>query len=122
MSTMTICRWERPILGRVPALDSTTIGSRGCPAALLSGIIPGLMSKAGRGWERIRPLWRADPIALRYAAIESTTWKEADGKFYYDTGIQGETLGEPVDPFVEISVTEDGCLLYGLGMILLERA
>ena len=31
-----------------------------------------------------------------YAAIESTTWKEADGKFYYDTGIQGETLGEPV--------------------------
>ena len=57
-----------------------------------------------------------------YAAIESTTWKEVDGKFYYDTGIQGETLGEPVDPFAEISVTEDGCLLYGLGMILLERA
>ena len=45
-----------------------------------------------------------------------------DGKFYYDTGIQGETLGEPVDPFAEISVTEDGCLLYELGMILLERA
>ena len=43
-----------------------------------------------------------------YAAIESTTWKEADGKFYYDTGIQGETLGEPVDPFAEVSVTEDG--------------
>lgn len=57
-----------------------------------------------------------------YAAVESTTWKEADGKFYYDTGIQGETLGEPVDPFVEISVTEDGCLLYSYGMILLERA
>ena len=57
-----------------------------------------------------------------YAAVESTTWKEADGKFYYDTGIQGETLGEPVDPFAEISVTEDGCLLYELGMILLERA
>ena len=56
-----------------------------------------------------------------YAAVESTTWKEADGKFYYDTGIQGETLGEPVDPFAEISVTEDGCLLYELGMILLER-
>ena len=57
-----------------------------------------------------------------YTVIESTTWKEADGKFYYDTGIQGETLGEPVDPFAEISVTEDGCLLYGLGTILLERA
>ena len=56
-----------------------------------------------------------------YAAIESTTWKEANGKFYYDTGIQGEVLGEPVDSFAEIPVTEDGCLLYGLGMILLER-
>ena len=57
-----------------------------------------------------------------YAPIESTTWKEADGKFYYDTGIQGEVLGEPVDSFSEIPVTEDGCLLYGLGMIVLERA
>ena len=56
-----------------------------------------------------------------YAPIESTTWKEADGKFYYDTGIQGEVLGEPVDSFSEIPVTEDGCLLYGLGMIVLER-
>lgn len=57
-----------------------------------------------------------------YAAIESTTWKEKDGKFYYDTGIQGEVLDEPVDSFSEIPVTEDGCLLYGLGMIVLERA
>ena len=57
-----------------------------------------------------------------YAPIESTTWKEEDGKFYYDTGIQGEVLGEPVDSFSEIPVTEDGCLLYGLGMIVLERA
>ena len=56
-----------------------------------------------------------------YAPIESTTWKEADGKFYYDTGIQGEVLGEPVDSFSEIPVTEDGCLLYGLGLIVLER-
>ena len=56
-----------------------------------------------------------------YAPIESTTWKEEDGKFYYDTGIQGEVLGEPVDSFSEIPVTEDGCLLYGLGMIVLER-
>ena len=57
-----------------------------------------------------------------YAPIESTTWKEEDGKFYYDTGIQGEVLSEPVDSFSEIPVTEDGCLLYGLGMIVLERA
>ena len=56
-----------------------------------------------------------------YAAIESTTWKEENGKFCYDTKIEGEVLGEKVDSFAEIPVTEDGCLLYGLGMILLER-
>ena len=56
-----------------------------------------------------------------YAPIESTTWKEVDGKFYYDTKIEGEVLGEKVDSFAEIPVTEDGCLLYSYGMILLER-
>lgn len=57
-----------------------------------------------------------------YAAIESTVWKEENGKIYYDTKIEGEVLGEKADSFAEIPVTEDGCLLYGLGMILLERA
>ena len=56
-----------------------------------------------------------------YAPIESTVWKEENGKIYYDTKIEGEVLGEKVDSFAEIPVTEDGCLLYGLGMILLER-
>lgn len=57
-----------------------------------------------------------------YAPIESTTWKEEDGKFYYDTKIEGEVLGEKVDSFAEIPVTEDGCLLYSYGMVVLERA
>ena len=56
-----------------------------------------------------------------YAPIESTTWKEENGKFYYDTKIEGEVFGEKVDSFAEIPVTEDGCLLYSYGMILLER-
>ena len=56
-----------------------------------------------------------------YAPVESTTWKESDGKFYYDTKIEGEVFGEKVDSFAEIPVTEDGCLLYGHGMIILER-
>ena len=30
-------------------------------------------------------------------------------------------LGEKVDPFAEITVTEDGCLLYNYEMVLLER-
>lgn len=57
-----------------------------------------------------------------YAAVESTVWKEENGKIYYDTKIEGEVLGEKVDSFAEIPVTEDGCLLYSYGMILLERA
>lgn len=56
-----------------------------------------------------------------YAAVESTAWKEENGKFYYDTKIEGEVLGEKVDSFAEIPVTEDGCLLYSFGMIILER-
>ena len=56
-----------------------------------------------------------------YAPIESTVWKEENGKIYYDTKIDGEVFGEKVDSFAEISVTEDGCLLYSYGMILLER-
>ena len=56
-----------------------------------------------------------------YAAVESTVWKEENGKIYYDTKIEGEVLGEKADSFAEIPVTEDGCLLYSYGMILLER-
>lgn len=56
-----------------------------------------------------------------YAAIESTVWKKENGKIYYDTKIDGEVFGEKVDSFAEIPVTEDGCLLYSYGMILLER-
>ena len=56
-----------------------------------------------------------------YAAVESTVWKEENGKIYYDTKIEGEVLGEKVDSFAEIPVTEDGRLLYSYGMILLER-
>ena len=56
-----------------------------------------------------------------YAAIESTVWKEENGKIYYDTKIEGEVFGEKVDSFAEIPVTEEGCLLYSYGMILLER-
>lgn len=56
-----------------------------------------------------------------YASVESTVWKEENGKIYYDTKIDGEVFGEKVDSFAEIPVTEDGCLLYSYGMILLER-
>ena len=56
-----------------------------------------------------------------FAVIEQTTWKEKDGKFYYDTKVKGEVLGETVDPFAEIPVDEDGCLTIAYGTIILER-
>ena len=57
-----------------------------------------------------------------YAVIDSTQWEERDGKFFYDTKIEGEVLGENVDPFIEIPVIDGGCLKYSHGMIILERA
>lgn len=57
-----------------------------------------------------------------FGVIRSTAWKEENGRFYYDAGFTGEVLGEAVEPFVEIGVQPDGCLLYGMGTILLERA
>ena len=56
-----------------------------------------------------------------YAAVESTVWTEETGKISYDTEIEGEVFGEKVDSFAEIPITEDGCLLYEHGMIILER-
>lgn len=78
------------------------------------------------------PVWgdmieeaRKAGLAVReagFAVTDSTDWKEIDGKFYYNTNIEGEFLGDVVDPFSEIKVTEDGCLLYSFDMLLMERA
>ena len=56
-----------------------------------------------------------------YAVIETSTWKEENGKFYYDTKVEGEVFGKKVDSFAEITITEEGCLLYNYEMVLLER-
>ena len=44
----------------------------------------------------------------RSMIVEEHPWKEEDGKYYYDSGIQGEVLGEPVSPWMKIQETEDG--------------
>lgn len=44
----------------------------------------------------------------RSMIVEGHPWKEENGKYYYDSGIQGEVLGEPVSPWMEIQETEDG--------------
>ena len=57
-----------------------------------------------------------------FAVIKSDAWKEQDGKFFFNSGIEGEILGETVDPFMEIKVLPDGCLLYNMDVLVLERA
>lgn len=47
-----------------------------------------------------------------YAIIDTTVWKEQGGKFFYDSGIEGEILGETIDPFEELKITPEGYLLY----------
>lgn len=56
-----------------------------------------------------------------FAVIKTAAWKEQDGKFFFDSGIEGEVLGETVDPFMEIKVLPDGCLLYNMDVLVLER-
>ena len=56
-----------------------------------------------------------------FAPIEQTTWKEENGKFFYDTKVEGEVLGETLDPFAEIPVDENGCLTIAFGTMILER-
>lgn len=56
-----------------------------------------------------------------FAVIKSAAWKEQDGKFFYDSEIEGEAFGEAVDPFMEIKVLPDGCLLYNMDVLVLER-
>ena len=57
-----------------------------------------------------------------FAVIRSAAWKEQDGRFFFDSGIEGEILGEAVDPFMEIKVLPDGCLLCNMDVLVLERA
>lgn len=56
-----------------------------------------------------------------YGVIDSTVWKEVDGKILADLKIEGEALGETVDPFYPVEVVDDDHILYNMGLVLLER-
>lgn len=43
-----------------------------------------------------------------FIAMEKTPWKEENGKFFFDSGVEGEVLGEETDPWTEIIPTENG--------------
>ncbi len=67
---------------------------------------------------------KAEGVEIRddgYIVAFSTRWEEHDGKYRYDSGFEGEILDEDVDPFVDIDVTDDGCIIYNCGMCIYER-
>ena len=47
-----------------------------------------------------------------FAVLESKQWKEEDGQVKFDSGIQGEIMGEKADPWVPVSENGDGLLVY----------
>ena len=74
--------------------------------------------------EEMREQVQSEGMDIRdgFAVIKTAAWKEQDGRFFFDSGIEGEFLGEAVDPFMEINVLPDGCLLYNMDVLVLERA
>ena len=60
-------------------------------------------------------------IKGNYGVIETTEWKEEDGKIFYDTKIQGTVMDEPVSSFAEIKEAEDGTIRFNAGFTVLER-
>ena len=53
-----------------------------------------------------------------FGIMNSTTWKEENGEYFYDTKIEGEIFGEKVSSFEKLEI-EDDCILYS--QMLLEK-
>lgn len=53
-----------------------------------------------------------------FAIMNTTTWKEENGEYFYDTKIEGEIFGEKVSSFEKLGI-EDDCILYS--QMLLEK-
>ncbi len=62
-----------------------------------------------------------EPREDGYIVAMSTSWENRGGKFYYNSELEGEILGDTVDPFIEIGITDDGCIMYNYGMFVYER-
>lgn len=53
-----------------------------------------------------------------FGIMDTTTWKEEKGEYFYDTKIEGEIFGEKVSSFEKLAI-EDDCILYS--QMLLEK-
>lgn len=62
-----------------------------------------------------------EPREDGYLVVSTVKWEDRNGKIFYDCGAEGTILDEKIDPFIELSFTEDGCILYNFNMLLYER-
>lgn len=61
------------------------------------------------------------PEGAEYFPVMSTTWEERDGKLFYVADVEGEIMGEAIDPNLELTFTENGDLLYNYGLATYEK-
>ncbi len=47
-----------------------------------------------------------------YAVVSSAKWEDRDGKIFYDSQAEGTIGDEEIDPFVELTFTPEGYILY----------
>ena len=52
---------------------------------------------------------------------EQKQWKCIDGRFYYDSGTEGEVFGEKISPWKEFTADEEGFYKYADGMMILRK-
>ena len=48
---------------------------------------------------------------------EKYPWKEENGKFFYDSGTEGEVLGEEVSPWIEITADGNGIEMFTFKLV-----
>lgn len=56
-----------------------------------------------------------------FAVLGATEWKEAGDKILVNLQMEGEVLGEALDPFQPVEIVDDDHILYNMGLVLLER-
>lgn len=47
-----------------------------------------------------------------YAVVDTAKWEDRDGTIFYDSQAEGTIGDEEIDPFVELTFTEEGDLVY----------
>lgn len=61
------------------------------------------------------------PEGADYFPVMTVAWELRDGKVFYEIDVEGEIMGETVEPFDQLTFTEDGCILYNFGLATYER-